>query len=306
MKGKCGKRIGLLAPVLLLLLSLPALRGAGLELSTRFDLGNLGFQLNRAPTDATYSGTDYFWGGNVEVTHGFSERMAIRAGVSRDTVLRNLAYAMVFYNLDYLSMGIGTVQGFNSTDGSVLKPGLASSVQLTFPGVMFARLQFDTSLGSLPLEPGDYTQNRNELSVGFYARNAICSLTLESKKFYELQAAETVVDSLMRYSFAADIFKKNTPYRLLFSLAYQTLQKKFVSAASVHTLSSVMAGVQLSIDLTRFLTIMLGADSALLTFGEDQLAGLQNPAPGGYLFQASTGFKLNFENMKTRQEPAAE
>ncbi len=290
---------------ILLLLLLPALQGAGLELNTRFDLGNLGFDPDRASTDATYSGTDYFWGGTVEVTHGFSERMAIRAGVTRDAVLRNLAYAMVYYNLDYLSMGIGTVQGFNNTDGATLKPGLASSVQLTFPGVMFARLQFDMSLGGVPLDTGDYTQNRNELAIGFYARNAICSLTLESKKLYELQAAEAVVDSLMRYSFDADIFKKNTPYRLLFSLAYQTLQKKFIVADTVHTLSSLMAGVQLSIDLTRFLTIMLGVDSALLTFGEDQLSGLQNPAPGSYLFQARTGFTLNFENTKRRQ-PAVE
>jgi hypothetical protein len=304
MKSTRGNGIGFLAPILLLLL-LPALQGAGLELTTRFDLGNLGFDPDRASADTTYSGTDYFWGGTVEVAHGFSERMAIRAGIARDPVLRNLAYAMVYYNLDYLSMGIGTVQGFNNTNGATLKPGLASSVQLSFPGAMFARLQFDSSLGSVPLDTGDYTQNRNELSIGFYAPNAICSLALESKKFYELQAAEAVVDSLMRYSFDADIFKKNAPYRLLFSLAYQTLQKKFTVADTVHTLSSLMAGLQLSIELTRFLTIVLGVDSALLTFGEDQLAGLQNPAPGGYLFQASTGFTLNFENMKRRQ-PAVE
>ena len=304
MKRTHGNRIGFLASILLLLL-VPALQGAGLELSTHFDLGNLGFDPDRAPADATYSGTDYFWGGIVEVTHGFSERMAIRAGFSRDTALRNLAYAMVYYNLDYLSMGIGTIQGFNNTNGATLKPGLASSVQLSFPGTMFARLQFDSSLGSIPLDTGDYTQNRNELSFGFYAPNAICSLTLESKKFYELQAIEAVVDSLMRFSFEADIFQKNAPYRLLFSLAYQTLKKKFVVTDTVHTLNSMMAGVELSIELTRFLTIMLGMDSALLTFGEDQLAGLQNPAPGGYLFQAHTGFKLNFENMKRRQ-PAVE
>ena len=114
----------------------------------------------------------------------------------------------------------------------------------------------------------------------------------------------------MRYSFEADIFQKNAPYRLLFSLAYQTLQKKFiddlVSPDPIHTLNSLMVGVELSIDLTRFLTIMLGVDSALLTFGDDQLDGLQNPAPGGYLFQAHTGFTLNFENLKTRRQSAAD
>ncbi len=298
MKRTRGNRACLFAAALLLLL-LPALQAAGLELTTRFDP-------DRAATNFTYSGTDYYWGGSVEVTHGFSERMAIRAGISRDTVLRNLAYAMVYYNLDYLSMGIGTIQGFNNTGGAVLKPGLASSVQLTFPGVMFARLLFDTSLGSV-LTTGDYTQNRNELSIGFYVPNAICSLSLESTKFFEVQAAEEVVDSLLRYSFAADIFQKNAPYRLLFSLAYQTLQKSFLLAGNVHTLSSLIAGVQLSLDLTRYLTIILGADSSLLTFGGDDLSGLPtNPAPGGYLFTAWTGFTLNFENLKTRRPAALE
>jgi hypothetical protein len=244
----------------------------------------------------------------VEVTHGFSERMALRAGFSRDTVLRNLAHVMIYYNLDYLSMGVGTIQGFNNTNGATLKPGLASSVQLSFPGVMFARLLFDYSLGSVLMETGDYTQNRNELTVGFYVPNAICSFTLQSKKFFEEGGTTDAVDSLMRYSFQADIYQKNAPYRLLFSLAYQTLQKKFYDGATdpVHTLSSLMAGVELAIDLTRFLTVELGADSALFTFGEDQLAGLQNPAPGGYLFQAYTGFTLKFENLKHRRPPAVD
>jgi hypothetical protein len=297
--------LGLLSLALLLLL-LPTWQAFSMELEARFDLGNLGFDPDRASTDATYSGTDYYWGGTVEVTHGFSERMGLRAGFSRDAVLRNMAYAMLYYNLDYLNMGIGTIQGFNNTTGATLKPGLASSVQLNFPGVMFARIEFDSSLGSVPLDTGDYTQNRNELSVGFYVPNAICSLTLESRKLYELQAAEAVVDSLMRYSFTADIFKKNSPYRLLFSLAYQTLQKKFTVADTVHTLNSLMAGLQLSFDLTRYLTIMLGVDNGLLTSGQDQLDGLQNPAPGGYLFQATTGITLNFSNMKTRRPPPAE
>jgi hypothetical protein len=296
--------------VVLLLLLLPAFQAAGVELGTRFSLGNLGFDPDRASTDISYSGQDWYWGGSVEVGHGFSERVGIRAGFSRDTVLRNLAYAMLFYNLDFLSMGLGTIQGINSTEGTVLKPGIASSVQLSFPGVMFARILFDYSLSSLLMETGDYSQNRNEVSIGFYAPNAICSLSFQSKKFSELQAAMEVVDSLMRYSFEADIYKKNSPYRLLFSFAYQTLQKKFLDGSAsppVHTLSSLLAGLQLSIDVTRYLTLMLGMDSAVYTFGDDDLAALPaNPAPGGYLFQARTGFTLNFENLKTRRRPVTD
>jgi hypothetical protein len=289
-----------------LLLLLTAEQAAGVELEARFNLGNIGFDQERDPADSTYTGLDWLWGGSVEVNHGFSDRTAIKAGVYRDDVLRNVAYALLYYNLDFLSMGIGTIQGVGNTDGTILKPGIASSVELHFPGIMFTRLLFDYSLGGLfEGETGDYLQSRNELALGFYARNAICALSFESKKFVEQQAAQQVVDSLQRYAFTVDIYKKNTPFRLLLSFAYQSLQKKFLDGVTnpVHTLDSLMAGLELNVEVTRYLTLMLGLDSAVLTFGDDYLAGIPtNPGPGGYLFTARTGFTLNFENMKSRRE----
>jgi hypothetical protein len=294
------------AALLVLLLLLPAGQAAGVELNALFDLGNLGFDRERSATDDGYTGREWYWQGSVEVNHGFSERTAIKAGLYRDTVLRNVAYALLYYNLDFLSMGIGTIQGLNNTDSTILKPGIASSVQLSFPGVMFARLLSDYSLGGLlEGETGDYQQSRNELALGFYARNAICSLTLQSKKFAEHQTDTLdVVDSLLRYAFTADIYKKNFPFRLLFSFAYQSLQKKFLdetAGSTVHTLNSLMAGLELDVDVTRYLTFMLGLDSAVLSFGDDYLAGLSNPAPGGYLFRGQTGFTLKFDNLKSRR-----
>ena len=304
------KRFGegrfLFLPFTLLLLLFPAWGAAGLELGVLFDLGNLGFSPERAATDTAYTGEDLFWGASVEISHGFSGNVSTRGGFYRDPVLRNVAYALLYYELDFVSLGIGTIQGVSNSDSEILKPGIASSIQLSFPGAMFARIRFDTSLGGQLMEPGDYMQSRNELSIGVYVRNAICSLSFESKKFIEQQATMEVVDSLLRYSFVADIFQKNVPYRLQFSLAYQSLQKKFLDGTPsppIHTLNSVMAGAELDIEVTRFLTLVAGLDSAVLTFGEDELDGLQNPAPGGYLFKARTGFTLNFANLKTRRRP---
>jgi hypothetical protein len=299
--GNCWLVLLSLALVLFLL---PAGRAAGVELNFLFDLGNLGFEPDRSDTDTTYSGQEFFWGGAVEVVHSFSANTAVKGGFYRDPVLRNFAYALLYYNLDFFSLGVGTIQGFLNSTSEILKPGIASEIQLSFPGVMFARIRFDTSLGVQLMEPGDYTQSRNELSIGVYVPNAICSVNFESKKFIEQQAAAQVVDSLMRYSLRADIYQKNVPYRLHLSLAYQSLQKKYLDAATtLDTLNSVMAGVGLDVDVTRYLTLLASLDSAVFTAGEDQLAGLSNPAPGGYLFQAQAGVTLKLDKLKTRRRP---
>ena len=77
-----GKRRRFFLPLTLLLL-LPAWQAAGVELTALFNLGNLGFDPQRAITDSTYPGTDYYWGASFEVTHGFSEGIAIRGGFYR-------------------------------------------------------------------------------------------------------------------------------------------------------------------------------------------------------------------------------
>jgi hypothetical protein len=292
--------LALLSLVAMLLL-FPALRCAGVELNALFNLGNLGFDSERVAADTGYTGQDWFWGGSVEVAHNFSENIAIKGGFYRDTVLRNVMYAMLYYNLDFFSIGIGTIQGFQNSAGTILKPGIGGSFELGFPGVMFARMLFDNSLGGQLIEPSDYLQSRSEFAVGFYVPNAICSLSFQSKKFIEQEAAQRIVDSLVAYSFKADVYQKNSPYRLLFTVGYQFLQKKFLDGSAtppVHTLNSLLAGVELDIIVTSYLTLRLGLDSAILTIGQDQLAGVWNPGPGGFLFKAQTGFSLDLENLK--------
>jgi hypothetical protein len=121
MKRTRGNRTG----IRLVSCSAYAFQAAVLELSTRFDLGNLAFDPDRAAADATFSGAEYYWGGTVEVTHGFSERMALRAGFTRDTVLRNLAYAMIYYNLDSSAWASGPSGLQQPTGPPEAGPGLS-------------------------------------------------------------------------------------------------------------------------------------------------------------------------------------
>lgn len=301
---RIGKGRWLLLSLVLSLLLFPVFHGAALELDAIFDFGNLGFSPNRDSSDTGFTGLDWLWGGTLELAHQFSDNVEVRGGIYRDVVLRNVAYAMMYYKLDYFRMGFGIIQGVQNSADTVLKPGIASSVRVDVPGVVFASFLFDYSLGGPPIEVADYLQSRSEFVLGFYAHNVICSLGVYSKKFVEQETAQEVVDDLIRYFFKADVFRKNSPYRLVFTFGYQSMQKKFLDGSAsppVHTLNSLLAGAELDVDVTRYLALLVGLDASVFTLGDDQLAGLQYPGPGGFLFTAHAGFSLNFAALKARR-----
>ncbi|MEW5818336.1 MAG: hypothetical protein AB1798_23475, partial [Spirochaetota bacterium] len=145
---------------------------------------------------------------------------------------------------------------------------------------------------------------RNDISFGYYVRNAICSLNINSRKFVQkASAAQEIVDSLVEYSFKSDIFQKNVPYKILISLGFQQLSKTFIDSSStvVHTLNSLVIGNQVDIIATEYLTIVIRLDSSLYSFGQGILLGISNPGPGGYLFRATAGATLNLEKIPKKQ-----
>lgn len=294
-----------LPPVLLfIMLVLPALRAGSLEIGVSFDVGNLGFKPDRVSTDTGYSGTDILWGGSIRFAQTLSENVTMEGGLYRDSVLRNSVEVLFYYNLDYLSIGLGTFNGLFNTTGTVLKPGIFTSMQIGVPGLIFVRLGTSSSLGGQLIEIGDYLQERSDVSLGFYVHNAICSLNLQSKRFIEKQAAALeVTDSLVAYSFETDIYQKNLPYHLILRFTYQSLAKKYNDGSGtppIHTLSSLILGTELDIDVSRSLSILLNLESSLYTFGQDDLSGVSVPITSGYLFRAYSGFTLDLGKLKEK------
>lgn len=277
-----------------------------LEVGATFDLRNLGFRTDRAASDSTFPATDFFWSGTLSVRHGISDNFLVDAGFSRDPILRNLAYSAVQYRMEYFSLGIGLLLGFLNSPTTLMKSGISTSARLELPLVGYVSLRTDNSLDNRLSEDGDYTQQRNELSVGFYARNAIWSLNLSQKEFAQLQAGVEIVDGITSYSFKTEIFQKNVPFRLGLSLAYQSLSRRFLGGASepTHTLASIIVGTRLDLLLSSFLTLVLDADSSIYTFGQNQLAGVSYLGFQRYLFQASVGFRLDFEALSRRRAQA--
>ena len=272
------------------------------EVGGAFRFDNLGFATDRAASDATYSGLDYYWGGELHLTHELSDSLSLEAGFRKDDILRLLAYSVFEYRLDYFRLGLGTFLGaFNSTS-QLLQSGITTSIGLEIPGIVFVTFRSDNSIGGRLVDIGDYIQERSEVSLGFYVPNVICSLNVESKSFTQTQAAGESVDSLTVYSFKTDIHQKNLPFRVLLSFGYQSLAKKLIDGSAsppTSTLNSIILGTELDVNVSRPLMLTFSLDSSIYSFGQDQLLGVSNPGPAGYLFRATAGFSLDFAQLRS-------
>ena len=247
--------------------------------------------------------TDLFWGGTVYAAQPLSESLTLEGGLSGDDILRYTLYSRFTFRLQPLSVSVGPFAGlFNSTEMPV-KPGLSASLRLMVPGIGYAELGADTSLGGDLTTTGDYLQERLSAALGFYIPNAICSLVYERRQYTAKTAAGEVADSLTEYGFQTEIFQKNVPLQLLLAFSWQSLSRVFDEAPTPaeHTLSSIVIGTRVDWTLTRYLTLLLDLQSSVYTFGQDDLLGLSNPGPGGYLFRLYTGVRFDFANLPARR-----
>jgi hypothetical protein len=259
--------------------------------------GNVGFTTNRASTDTSYPGIDYFWGGNVYAEQSISDEMSFQGGYAMDPILRNVVFGLLDYTKESLTIGVGPYMGVFNDSGMPLKAGLSVLLKLELPGLFYASLKSDATIGADLQLSGDYTQERNNIAFGFYVKNAICTLSMDTRKFTQLLAAVRVADALTAYSFQTEIFQKNVPYRLGITLSYQTLSKSYTTGTVTVSdiLNTFVVGTRLDLIFSDSFFIYANLESNLYSFGQGQLTGGTTSA---FLFRASTGFKLNLDVMK--------
>ncbi len=271
----------------------------GLEIDGNLFFGNIGFAPTRASTDATFAGSDYFWGGSLSLREDLSSNARIEAALIRDLITGNSISAMFQYRTGWFRVGIGPSIGllnFPSAvlqPGSVLKPGISTLIGIEVPGAIIASLRTDISLGGLANTTGDYSAQSNQLLFGFYAGDfAICTLGMLYEQFDSVTSTSVLTDSLTAYSFDVSVFEKNVPYRLDFNFAYQTLQRQYQLVGVSHGLSSVIVGAGIDLIFTPAFTFTLAFRTSVWTFGAGVLSGLSDVGFAPFLFQGSAGFRI--------------
>ncbi len=273
------------------------------EVGTSVHLTNLGFHKNRTSDILTFSGLDFPWGVDAYLNHAVTDKIGINAGYYMDPILRNSVYTLFTFKESFLNLSVGPFFGLFNARNALLKAGISTSIKLSFPGIIFLQFRTDSSIGGRLIQEGDYLQERNVATLGFYVPFAICSIGLHTKKYTEKVADGERIDTQYIYSFTTDIYKKNVPYKVIVNFAFHQLSKTFIEAAgtTVHTLNSLVAGFQVDIFASEVITLQLGLDSSIYTFGTNALLGISNPGPGGYLFDARAGVNINIDSIIARR-----
>ncbi len=277
-----------------------------LEIGLLFKIENLSFHPDREDTDHDFDGLTFPWGISLFAAHEIGDNFLISTGFYQDSILRNISSTMVSYRYSFISIGLGPYFGFFNSWDPLIRSGINTSLRLDFPGIIFAEIRAGSTIGGLVKE-GDYSQEETSLLAGFHVMNAICTVGLISKTFTLKKSTSEVVDSLDKYYFSTDLFQKNVPFRILLTFAYQTISKSFVTATTTnsHTLSSLLLGTELEVEITRFLNLLIIIDSSIYTFGQDDLLGV-DPGSGfaGFLFSAQIGVKLKIDQLFEKPEIA--
>jgi hypothetical protein len=277
----------------LLVSLLGAAAAAGLDLAIEARAGNLGFNTDRASTDTSLPGGDFFWGVSVFGSQALSESITVESGFYSDPVLRNTSRTLFMYTTRFLSVGIGPVFGLFNDLGTPLKSGLSSFVKLEYPGVVFVTLRSDGSIGGPLVRVGDYSQERTDVALGVYFPNAICTLSVTTRSFEQKADTQNVTDSLTEYTLATEIYKKNVPYRLRVWMAYQDLSRSYNTGSTVTaTLGSVILGTQVEAILAAPVTLRAGVEGNVYSFGLGTLAG----SDSAFLFRSYAGFRVNLDS----------
>jgi hypothetical protein len=295
-------RIRLTTALTVLLLLSMSLSVSAFELGATYRIGNLGFHRNRLESDTGFTGLDFPMGMSLFASHNISEDQRMKVEYSYDDILKNIVTSLFIYKGNFFSFGVGPFLGFLNTDQLWPKIGISSYFKIEAPGVIFASLCIDNSTNDQLVDVGNYIQERNSFSLGFYVPNAICSLNVIRKRFVEQKTASLqIVDLFSEYSFKTDIFQKNIPYKIILSFGLQTRSKQFVdSTPTTHSLYSLVIGTRADIGITDSITLILDLDSSIYTFGQDALLGISNPGPGGYLFRAVAGVSLDMSKLLGR------
>ena len=274
------------------------------ETGGSFTIGN-----NNLPptalTSAAFPGTGFPWGTEVFWSKAANDTSGIKVGFFRDPVLNNLAYTNFYYKEDLFSIDVGPFFGLFNNTKTLIKSGIATSIRVNIPGIAFAAFETQSTIGGRLVNIGDYIQEANNISAGFYVYNAICTLMIDTESYIEINAdGNTQTVDYTEYAFIADLFQKNVPYTAALKLGFQQ-RIRTIETVSIEKLNNIILGTEFSISPFEFLSLDIGLDSGLYTFGSFQniaadtnaLLTFPDTFPGNFLFNATLGFTIDLDNI---------
>jgi hypothetical protein len=287
-----------------MLLAIAMNTAAALDLKIEALFGNTGFAWagdNPIPDSERYPETNWLYGARISISEVIGDGIRLETTYETDPVLRHILRSVIAYQAGLVKLSAGPIMGLFNTSETPLKAGISTSLRVDAPGLAFVSIRADSSLGAGLYSKGEYAQELGELSAGWYVRNAICAVTIQTKTMYtRTDPGKTLGDSSNRYEFSVDTFRKGAPYRLFLAMGYEEFKRSFPDpAVAADKLGSIFLGGRLSADLSPTMTLVGGLESAVYSFGLDGLTG-RGPAPSAFLFKSSLGVRYRLESQQAQ------
>jgi hypothetical protein len=242
--------------------------------------------------DDPYPATQWLYGGRAAFVDDLGGGFSLRAEYVTDTVLRNVVRGLVTYDTGIASISAGPMVGVFNTAETLLKAGIDIGFRIEAAGMAFFSATVESSMGAGLATAGDYSQERSELVAGWYVHNAICTVSMLTRRYTRMVAGgDSIVDASTDYVFSVDVYKKGAPYRVVTDLGYSWMTRTYPGDL-VDGLGAVKLGATVSAEVMPTLTVVVGLDSGIYVFGIEELAG-RGPAPASFMFSASLGFVLH-------------
>jgi hypothetical protein len=278
-----------------LLLALP-LGGSALDLTVTGGLGNAQFDPKSQESlgPEVFSPSGPYPLGQIRVDWDYSEAIHCGAAIERDLLLRNMISANVAFTTGPVRLDMGPFMGVFNTGNDDITPGISVAASLEIPGIVFGSFKVSSTIGAGVSMPGDYIQEQEEITLGFWAPHIIAALSITSRGFTErVTEALTTRDNQIRYQLGADVFAKNVPYTVHIDMGYQSLKRSYITGGPVQTdeLRSIYAGVEAAFAIQPSIKLILGAETPIYSWGQ---APLRAPSSNTVLYRAHTGVSLSF------------
>ena len=241
-----------------------------LDLSSTFNIGNLGFSSNN-----TSSTPHVIWGVSVTGKEDISDSIAFSGSVINDEISGNRLDSRLIFKSTYVIVGIGpSIATFNNGQLQP-KPAINAIATVQKEGVFFLTSEIYSTFGNLSDPANDYSQLETSIALGFNVPNAICTFSFRNKQYTQFHTDSSALvakttDLQTLYQMEADIHKKNIPFHLLITLGFKSIQRLFPSndpaERSLAGIGSAFIGVGTIVKISKTLVLQAGIDSGLYNF----------------------------------------
>jgi hypothetical protein len=239
---------------------------------------------------------------SLSISEKIMERLSFDVCIDVDPILRNRVISKLAYHADFATLSFGPMFGAFNSPQTYIKPGLATSLKLEIPGLIYGILTSESTMGGIQASAHDYHQDQVLIEAGIWLPHVLLSGKMTAKTYKYYHTADTLtIDENVRWDILFDVYKKGIPFRVCLITSMQELRRKYIDSSSspateeIDALSSLIAGLRVTVEASSMVEFFVEGEGAVYSWA---VGDMLSPAADTALFTVSAGVTLKFDRPK--------